>query len=219
MNWLRAAVLGAGDGIVSVAGLVVGVAGATNSRGLILTAGLAGLVAGALSMAAGEYVSVSSQRDTQRTMLDQERRELRDNPHGELAELKALYVQRGLSEKTAAYVARELTAHDPLAAHASIELGINPDDLTDPWQAALASAGSFTLGAAIPLVAILLPSGAARVPVTFVAVLVALVITGSLSARVSGASPRRAIMRVVIGGAIAMAITYGVGRLFHVSGA
>src|SRR5580693_9494817 len=165
LNWLRAGVLGADDGIVSVAGIVVGVAGATASRGAIFTAGLAGLVAGAVSMSLGEYVSVSSQRDSESALLAQERRELAQTPEQELVELTALYEAKGLSVATARTVAAELTAHAAFAAHAEAELHISPDDLANPAQAAAASAFSFTLGALLPLVAILLPPVAWWVPV------------------------------------------------------
>jgi VIT1/CCC1 family predicted Fe2+/Mn2+ transporter len=214
LNWLRAGVLGANDGVVSVAGIVVGVAGATAARGLIFTAGLAGLTAGAVSMALGEYVSVSSQRDSERAQLAQERRELRDTPEDELVELTALYEARGLSAATASTVARELTEHDALRAHADAELGIDPHDMANPVQAAGASAVSFTLGALLPLVAILLPPQAWRVPVTFVAVLLALGLAGAVSARIGGSDPRPAVIRVVVGGAIGLAFTYGIGHLF-----
>lgn len=214
LNWLRAAVLGANDGIVSVAGIVVGVAGASPDRGAIFTAGLAAIVAGAVSMALGEFVSVSSQRDSESAQLKTEKHELHHMPEAELAELTAIYEGKGLSSQTAAQVARELTAHDPLAAHASAELNIDPDNLANPWQAAAASAAAFTFGALLPLTAILLPPNAWRVPVTFVAVLCALAATGALSARVGGADIRRAIARVVIGGAFGMTFTYAVGQLF-----
>ncbi|MHA7651076.1 VIT1/CCC1 transporter family protein [Mycobacterium sp. ML4] len=214
MNWLRAAVLGANDGVVSVAGVVVGVAGATAARGPIFTAGLAGLVAGAVSMALGEYVSVSSQRDSERALLRKERHELRDTPETELAELTAIYQAKGLTPLTAAQVAKELTAHDAFAAHAEAELRIDPEELTNPWHAAAASAASFIAGALLPLVAILLPPAEWRVPVTFVAVLIALGLAGALSARIGGSSVRRAVLRVTIGGAAGLAFTYGVGHLF-----
>jgi vacuolar iron transporter family protein len=213
LNWLRAGVLGANDGIVSTAGIVVGVAGATVDRGSIVTAGLAGLVAGAVSMALGEYVSVSSQRDTERALLDKERRELAEDPEAELAELAEIYVSKGLSASTADQVARELTAKDAFSAHVDAELGIDPDALTNPWQAAISSAISFTLGALLPLIAIALPPPSARVPVTFVAVLVALALTGSTSATLSGTGRLRVVLRVVIGGALAMIVTYAVGQL------
>ncbi|WP_412538766.1 VIT family protein [Longispora sp. K20-0274] len=218
LNWLRAGVLGANDGIVSTAGLVVGVAGATIERGPILTAGVAGLLAGAVSMAVGEYVSVSSQRDTERALLAKERGELRDSPAAELAELAAIYRAKGLTPRTARQVAEELTAHDAFAAHADAELGIDPEDLTNPWHAALASAVAFTVGAVLPLAAILLPPASARVPVTFVAVLLALALTGQISARLGQARPGRAVARVVIGGALGMTVTYVIGHLFGAAG-
>jgi vacuolar iron transporter family protein len=213
LNWLRAGVLGANDGIVSVAGIVVGVAGATSARGAIITAGVAGILAGAISMALGEYVSVSTQRDTERALLDKERRELVEKPAAELAELASLYQAKGLSERTARTVAEELTAHDAFAAHVDIELGIDPDKLTNPWQAAGASAAAFTVGSLLPLAAILLPPVQWRVPVTFVAVLAALAITGAISAYLGDTSRRAAIVRVVVGGALGMLVTYGVGQL------
>jgi len=214
LNRLRAAVLGANDGIVSVASIVLGVAGATDHKGTIFTAGLAGLVAGALSMGVGEYVSVSTQRDTERAFIDHEKWELATNPEGELEELAEIYQGKGASEKTAKVLAGELTAHNPLLAHLDAELGIDPDDLTNPWHAAVASLLSFTVGALIPLVSILLAAQRLRFMVTFVAVTVALVGTGYLSATAGGASRRRAVLRVVIGGAIAMLVTYGIGKLF-----
>jgi vacuolar iron transporter family protein len=214
LNWLRAAVLGANDGIVSVAGIVIGVAGATTNRGPVFTAGLAGLVAGAVSMALGEYVSVSSQRDSERAEISQEKRELASTPGAELTELTALYEARGLSPATARTVAEELTARDALAAHLDAELHIDPDDIPSPVQAAVASALSFTSGALLPMVAILLPPAALRVPVAFVAVLLALALTGTISARLGGSKVRRAVLRVVVGGALGLALTYGVGHLF-----
>ena len=213
LNWLRAGVLGANDGIVSTAGLVVGVAGATSDRAVILTAGVAGLVAGALSMATGEYVSVSTQRDTERALLEQERRELEEMPEEELAELAAIYRGKGLSPELAQQVAEQLTEKDAFAAHVDAELGIDPDDLTNPWHAALASAIAFTVGALLPLLAIELPPPSARVPVTFVAVLVALALTGWISARLGSAGVARALRRNVFGGALAMSVTYGIGLL------
>jgi VIT1/CCC1 family predicted Fe2+/Mn2+ transporter len=214
LNWLRAGVLGANDGIVSTAGIVVGVAGATADRAAIATAGVAGLVAGALSMAAGEYVSVSTQRDTERALLEKERRELEEMPEEELAELTQIYRDKGLSDDLARQVAEQLTAHDAFAAHVDAELGIDPDDLTNPWHAAYASAIAFTVGALLPLVAILLPSTGTRVPITFVAVIAALALTGWLSARLGDADRARAIRRNVFGGALAMVVTYGVGIAF-----
>ena len=214
LNWLRAGVLGANDGIVSVAGIVVGVAGATSSRGPIFTAGLAGLVAGSVSMALGEYVSVSSQRDSERAQLAQERSELAHDPEAELAELTAIYEDKGLAPATARQVARELTAHDALAAHLDAELRLDPSDLANPFQAAVASALSFVTGATLPMLAVLLPPASWRVPVTVVAVLVALAGAGAVGARLGAAAPRRAVLRVVIGGAVGLALTYAVGRLF-----
>jgi VIT1/CCC1 family predicted Fe2+/Mn2+ transporter len=214
LNWLRAAVLGANDGIVSVAGIVIGVAGATSDRGPIFTAGLAGLVAGAVSMALGEYVSVSSQRDSQRAQMAQEKRELAASPEAELTELTALYEAKGLSAATARTVAIELTSHGALAAHLDAELHIDPADIPSPVQAAGASALSFTTGALLPLLAMLLTPAAVRVPVTFAAVLIALGLAGALSARLGGSSVRRAVLRLVIGGALGLAFTYGIGHLF-----
>lgn len=218
LNWLRASVLGANDGIVSIAGLVVGVAGATDSRNIILTAGIAGIVAGAISMAAGEYVSVSSQRDTERAYIEKERLELQNDPDGELLELASIYQSKGLKKETALKVAKELTAHDVFAAHLDAELDIDPNDLTNPWHAAIASALAFLSGAIIPMIAITLPPSSTRVPITFASVILALALTGILSAHVGGANKVKATARVVIGGALAMIITYGIGKLFGVSG-
>lgn len=213
LNWLRAGVLGANDGIVSVAAIVVGVAGATSSLPAIATAGAAGLVGGAISMALGEYVSVSSQRDSQRALIIKERRELQESPEEELAELAGIYQAKGMSEATALKVATELTAHDALRAHLEAELGITEEDVVSPWQAAGASALSFFVGAILPMLAILLPPAGWRVPVTFVAVLVALALTGALGARIGGSSIPRATIRVVIGGAVALAATFLIGTL------
>ncbi|WP_029373574.1 VIT1/CCC1 transporter family protein [Mycobacterium sp. UM_WWY] len=213
LNWLRAGVLGANDGIVSTAGIVVGVAAATVERGPILTAGIAGLAAGAVSMALGEYVSVSTQRDTEQALLHKERHELRADPAAELDELAGLYEAKGLSPATARTVAEELTEHDAFAAHAEVELGIDPDELTNPWEAALSSALSFTVGALLPLLAILLPPTTWRIPVTVVAVLLALMLTGAVSAGLGGAPKGRAVLRNVIGGGLALAITYAIGHL------
>jgi VIT1/CCC1 family predicted Fe2+/Mn2+ transporter len=203
--------LGANDGIVSTAALVVGVAGATADRGTILTAGISGMVAGAVSMALGEYVSVSSQRDTERALLTKERAELEESPTEELEELAALYIAKGASIETARRLAEELTAHDAFAAHADVELHIDPGNLTNPWHAAASSAVAFTAGAILPLLAILLPPVEVRVAVTFVAVLLALAITGAVSARLGEARISTAMVRLVLGGALAMAVTYGIG--------
>jgi VIT1/CCC1 family predicted Fe2+/Mn2+ transporter len=218
LNWLRAGVLGANDGIVSVAAIVVGVAGVTTASGPILTAGVAGLVGGAISMALGEYVSVSSQSDSERALIAKEKRELEETPDEELAELAGIYQSKGLSAQTAHLVAVELTAHDALGAHLSAELNINELDVVSPWHAAGASAVAFTIGAILPLVAVLLPPEAWRVPVTFVAVLIALGLTGAIGARIGGSSRSRAVVRVVVGGAIALAVTYGIGLLLGTSG-
>ncbi|WP_412078196.1 VIT family protein [Streptomyces xanthophaeus] len=211
LNWLRAGVLGANDGIISTAGLVVGVAGATTSRPAILAAGVAGLLAGALSMAAGEYVSVSSQRDSERAALETERRELAAEPEAELDELTELLSERGLSREVAREAAEQLTERDALRAHARVELGIDPDELANPWHAAFASLIAFTVGALLPLLAIILPGPSVRVPVTVVSVLAALTLCGVLSARLGGAPVARAVLRNVLGGALAMAVTYAVG--------
>lgn len=205
--------LGANDGIVSTAGIVVGVAAATVARGPIMTAGIAGLAAGAVSMALGEYVSVSAQRDTEEALLRQERRELRADPSAELDELAALYEARGLSAATARTVAEELTDYDPVAAHAEVELGFDPSELTNPWQAALSSALSFSVGALLPLIAILAAPIALRIPVTVAAVLLALVVTGAVSAGLGGAPKNRAVLRNFVGGSLALAITYAIGHL------
>ncbi len=217
-NWLRAAVLGANDGIVSVAAILFGVAGASASMDFVLTAGIAGLTAGALSMAVGEYVSVSTQRDTERVMLEQEREELLREPERELEELVSLYAAKGLSQTTARIVAEELTAHDAFAAHADAELQTDPENLTNPFQAASASAFAFISGGIIPLCAIFLSPPRLALTLTFVAVFIALVITGMLSAHIGGANKRIATIRVVFGGTLAMAITFGVGKLFGISG-
>lgn len=188
LNWLRAGVLGANDGIVSTAGLVVGVAAVDpTDTHAIFSAGIAGLLAGAVSMALGEYVSVSTQRDTEKALIHKESRELAETPAAEFEELKGIYRDMGLSEKTAEAVASELTAADPLKAHLRAELGIDAEELTNPVVAAVASAIAFSIGALLPMLAILLtPGGSARIPVTFVTVLVALALTGWVSARLVG---------------------------------
>jgi VIT1/CCC1 family predicted Fe2+/Mn2+ transporter len=213
LNWLRAAVLGANDGIVSTAGIVIGVAAATTSRTAIATAGIAGLAAGAMSMAAGEYVSVSTQRDTERALLAKEKRELREMPEAELEELAGIYEAKGLTPDLAHQVAEQLTAHDALGAHAEAELGIDPDDLSNPWHAAWASMASFTIGALLPLVAILVVPAGAHVWVTAAAVVLALWLTGWGSARLGDAPVRPAVLRNVGGGILAMVVTYAIGAL------
>ncbi|MFG2962845.1 MULTISPECIES: VIT family protein [unclassified Streptomyces] len=218
LNWLRAAVLGANDGIVSTAGIVVGVAGATGDRSTLLTAGLAGLLAGSMSMAAGEYVSVSTQRDSELAALAQEKRELKEQPEAELEELTELLERRGLSREVAGEAAVQLTERDALRAHASVELGIDPDQLTNPWHAALASFLAFTVGALLPLLAIVLPPAEWRLPVTVGSVLAALVLTGWAGARLGAAAPGRAVLRNVLGGALAMGVTYAAGSLLGAVG-
>ncbi len=217
LNKLRAAVLGANDGIVSIAGLVVGVAGATQDRSIILAAGVAGVLAGALSMAAGEYVSVSSQRDTEKAMLEKEKYELHNYPKQEQAELTQIYINKGLSAETAAIVSKELTKKDAYAAHIDAELAIDPDNLANPWHAAIASAAAFFAGSLLPMAAILLPQADIRIVVTFFSTVVALALTGYLSARFGNAPARPAILRVVAGGALAMIVTYGIGSLIGTS--
>ncbi len=214
LNWLRAGVLGANDGIVSTAAVVVGVAGATSEVLPVLLAGSAALVGGAISMALGEYVSVSSQRDSERALIEKERAELADDPEAELAELIGIYRAQGLTEDTATRVATELTARDALAAHLSAELNIDQDDVVSPWHAALASAIAFTVGALLPMATILFLPHPARLIWTFVAVLVALAVTGYLAAWIGGANRGRAILRTVVGGALALGATYLVGTLF-----
>jgi VIT1/CCC1 family predicted Fe2+/Mn2+ transporter len=212
-GWLRAAVLGANDGILSTAGLVLGVAAADSSTSAIATAGLAGLVAGALSMAAGEYVSVSSQRDAEMADLRLERRELEADPEGELAELAAIYEARGLDPVLAREVAEELSAGDRLAAHARDELGIDERAMARPAQAAWSSAVSFAVGAAVPLLAITLAPDGVRIPLTVVLTLVALAVLGGIGARLGGAPVAKAAVRVAAWGAIAMALTSAIGAL------
>lgn len=218
LNRLRAGVLGANDGIVSVAAVVVGVAGATTSLPAIVAAGSAALVGGAISMALGEFVSVSSSRDTTHALIEKERRELEEMPEEELAELTELYRAKGLSEETAKRVAEELTAHDALAAHLEVELNIDQDDVANPWSAAAASALAFLIGAVLPMIAILLPPEPLRIPICFGAVLVALILTGTISATIGGTRKLRATLRVVIGGGLALAATFLLGRLLGTTG-
>lgn len=213
LNSLRAAVLGANDGIVSTAGIVIGVAGATPDFAPILVAGVAGLTAGALSMAVGEYVSVSAQRDSEMALLEKERRELEEMPEEELAELAGLYEEKGLTPELALQVATQLHEHDALAAHAETELGIDPNELTSPTVAAISSAIAFTVGSLLPLAAILLAPSDIKIPVTAVGVLLALALTGYLSARAGGTPVPRAMIRNVLGGFLAMGVTYWIGRL------
>ncbi|WP_152649282.1 VIT1/CCC1 transporter family protein [Demequina flava] len=218
LNALRAGVLGANDGIVSVAGLVIGVAAATpNNHGAILAAGVAGLTAGALSMGVGEYVSVSSQSDAEKSQLRREKRWHQVRPDYELEQLVELNMETGMSEATARVAAQEQTAHDPVAIHARMHLGIDPDEVTSPWHAAYASLGAFTLGGLLPLLTILLVPASAQVPATYAAVIVALAITGFVSARWAHSPRGRAVLRNIVGGTLAMAITYGIGSLIGVA--
>ncbi len=214
IGWLRAAVLGANDGIVSTASLIVGVAAAASGRSEILLAGVAGLVAGAMSMAAGEYVSVSSQADTEAADLARERNELATNPDAELRELSSIYQQRGLNLKTADLVAEQLSASDRLGAHARDELSITHITTARPVQAALTSAATFTCGAALPLlVAWLSPSPSAMIAAVSIASLLFLALLGAIGAKVGGAPVGKATMRVAFWGALAMAITAGIGKV------
>ncbi len=217
LNKLRAAVLGANDGIVSTAGIVLGVAGAAASKETILIAGFAGLVAGAISMAAGEYVSVSSQRDSEKAFLAQRRKHISKNHDSITEELVEIYRAKGLSKQTAQQAAFELKEKGFLNRELEKESGIDPDDISNPWAAAIASALSFTVGAIIPLAAIAFAPDAWRVPATVLAVLLALILTGTLSARAGQASKLRAALRIVIWGVGAMAITYAIGHLIGVS--
>jgi VIT1/CCC1 family predicted Fe2+/Mn2+ transporter len=214
IGWLRAAVLGANDGIVSTASLVLGVAAAHATHSNILVAGVAGLVAGAMSMAAGEYVSVHSQADTEQADLERERRELKADDRGERKELAAIYVGRGLDPALAKQVADQLMAHDALGAHARDELGISETLRARPIQAALASAGSFAAGAAMPLLVTAIASEASLIPVVSGTSLVFLALLGALAARAGGASVTASAMRVTFWGALAMGLTAGVGALF-----
>lgn len=218
LNWLRAGVLGANDGIVSVASLLVGVAGATNDRGTLAAAGVAALVGGAISMALGEYVSVSSQRDSEKSMIEIESRELHDDPAGELEELAGMLQARGITEPTARQAAAEMTRHDALTAHLEVELGIDQGDLVNPWHAALSSALAFTAGAMLPLLAMLLAPSSVNVPVTFTAVLLALALTGTVSASIGGGHRARAAARLVLGGALALAATFAIGSALGTTG-
>jgi len=213
IGWLRAAVLGANDGILSTASLIVGVAAAHAARGSILVAGVAGLVAGAMSMAAGEYVSVSSQADTERADLTRERKELAEDSENELKELASIYVERGLDIHLAKQVAEQLTAHDALAAHARDELGITVHFKARPVQAALASAATFSVGAALPLVIVLVTPQIRLIPIVFGTTLVFLAGLGTLSAITGGAPIARAAIRVTFWGALAMGLTALVGTL------
>ncbi|NUM75436.1 VIT family protein [candidate division KSB1 bacterium] len=214
IGWLRAAVLGANDGIVSTASLVVGVAAAHATRGNVLVAGVAGLVAGAMSMAAGEYVSVSSQADTEKADLERERKELEADEDSERRELASIYVKRGLKPALANQVAVQLMAHDALSAHARDELGLSQTHAARPMQAALASAATFAVGAALPLLIVLVSPPATMIPLVAGSSLVFLAFMGGLAARVGGANVAVGSVRVTFWGALAMAATAAVGAMF-----
>lgn len=214
LNKMRASVLGANDGIVSTASVVMGVAGATSNHQTIVTAGLAALVAGALSMAVGEYVSVSSQSDAEKAYIAKEKQKLSDSPELELESLAAAYQEQGMTKKTALQVAKEVTKKEPLKAHLRMHFGIDPDDISSPMQAAIASLVAFTVGGLVPFVAMVFSPEAWRVWATIIAVAVALTATGYFSALAGEAARGRAIARILVGGLLAMIITYFVGVLF-----
>lgn len=217
LNWLRAGVLGANDGIVSVAALVVGVAGATSNTAILLVSGIAALTSGAISMALGEYVSVSAQRDSEKHLILREKTELKLDPEQKFHQLSQIYEAKGLTPETAQQVAKELTAHDALAAHLEADLGINEQDIVNPWHAVLASAIAFTLGGILPLSAILIDE-ALRVPVTFIALIITLAITGYIAAWIGGSPKLIAILRLIFGGLLALTVTYTIGSLLGLSG-
>jgi VIT1/CCC1 family predicted Fe2+/Mn2+ transporter len=214
IGWMRAAVLGANDGIISTASLIVGVAAAAANQNAVLIAGIAGLVAGAMAMAAGEYVSVSSQSDTERADLALERKELKENPGFELKELAQIYVKRGVSQALARQVAKQLMVKDALGAHARDELGISETTTARPVQAALTSAASFSVGAAMPLLMVIVSPTIVLVPMVFAASLGFLALLGAIGAKAGGARILRATVRVTFWGALAMALTAGIGKLF-----
>jgi VIT1/CCC1 family predicted Fe2+/Mn2+ transporter len=213
LNWLRAGVLGANDGIVSTAGIIYGVAGASANHATIMLAGVAAVAAGALSMAAGEYVSVSAQREVERAELEREKVELATQPEQELAELVQLFEQRGVEASVAKVVAREMSAKDALGVHARAELGIDPDNITNPWAAAGSSMVSFIFGGLVPLLAMVLSPRSIEIWVAGVAVLMASMLTGHISAKLGRIPVLPSIVRNVVGGLLAMGVTYGVGAL------
>jgi VIT1/CCC1 family predicted Fe2+/Mn2+ transporter len=213
LNWLRAGVLGANDGVVSTAAIIFGVAGASATHGTVMLAGIAAVAAGAMSMAVGEYVSVSTQRDLEQTELAREKIELARDPEGQLVVLARLFEQRGVAPAVAAEVAKEMSAKDALSVHARAELGLDPDNVTNPWAAALASMLSFLVGGVIPIAALLLSPRAIEIWVAGVAVLIAMALTGFISARLGRTPVLRSILRNIVGGLLALAITYGVGRM------
>ena len=217
LNKLRAGVLGANDGIVSISSVVMGVAGATNNKGAIFTAGMAALVAGALSMAVGEYVSVSSQSDAEKMYVKKEKLELDESPEEELEELTQAYIDMGVNRETASEVALQLTARDAVKAHLQTEYNMDENEISSPTHAAIASLGAFTIGGLIPFMTIVISPSGSRLITTVLAVVVALIGTGYMSAYAGGAPKLRAITRVIIGGLLAMAATYFIGRLFGTS--
>jgi len=213
LNWLRAGVLGANDGIVSTSSIIFGVAGASASHATLVLAGIAAIAAGAMSMAVGEYVSVSSQRDLENAELAQERRQIETHPEAELHQLAAILQSRGIEHRLAREVAEQISARDAVAAHARVELGIDPEAVVNPWAAAVASMIAFTIGGLIPLLAMVLAPRAIEIWVSGAAVLIALGLSGWISARLGGASTLVGVARTVGGGLLAMAITYGVGKI------
>lgn len=213
LNWLRAGVLGANDGIVSTSSIIFGVAGASASHATLVLAGIAAIVAGAMSMAVGEYVSVSSQRDLENAELSMEKRQIEADPEGELHQLSKILEGRGIEPTLAREVAEQVSTRDAVAAHARVELGIDPDAVVNPWAAATASMIAFTIGGLIPLLAMVLAPRPIEVWVSGAAVLIALALSGWISARLGGASRIVGVARTVFGGLLAMAITYGVGRI------
>lgn len=217
LNSLRAAVLGANDGIVSVSALILGVAGTGAGAGAVFTAGLASTIAGAVSMSLGEYVSVSAQRDTERAQVEQERRELAEDPEGEHLELAEILVGYGVSKQTAHAAATEIGHGNTLNAHLRLELGLDGDNLTSPWQAAGWSALSFLSGALLPLLSVFIAPSSSEAFIVAAVTLVALSITGFISAKLAGTSPVVSVIRLVIGGALGLAVTYGIGSLFGVA--
>ena len=217
LNWLRAGVLGANDGIVSIAALLVGVAAATSEIGPLIIAGVAGLAAGAISMGLGEYVSVSSQRDSELALIAKEKQELIDQPEVELAELATIYQHKGLSDATAKIVAQELTDHDPVRAHLEAELNILEAHIVNPWAAALSSIVSFLAGAMLPFLSVVLAAPDFRILATVLASLIALGATGAAGAYLGGSRMMPAVLRVIVGGALALAVTWGIGTLLGTS--
>lgn len=213
LNWLRAGILGANDGIVSVAATMVGVAGATTQIAPLVYAGAAAVAGGAISMALGEYVSVASSSDAQRSLIARQRRLLEEDPEQELQELTQIYVGKGLSQDTARTVAGELSGHDALRAHLEAELHMSEEEVLSPWHAAIASFVAFLVGALLPFIVAVVVPAPAKVPVTFVTVLIALALTGYTGAKLGDANPVRAMVRVVFGGAVALAATFAIGSM------